>query len=502
MKKPAKLKVLIAASECAPFAKVGGLADVIGSLPKALHKLGVDVRVVIPRYQQLNLPNNGTMKQFSHFFVDFEEGQEEQEVKVYESKLPDSEVPIYFFKNDKYLSSGGIYFSKDAFVSSQEEIKRFAFFSKAVAEFLRASLVIGVVHANDWHTGMIPNLTKNSKFKIQNYQPATVFTIHNLANQGFADLSILKNLNSVTAESQLIKWDAQDDNLDFMLQGITNADVVSTVSPTYAKEILTPEFGEGLHQVLKAREARLFGILNGIDYDVWNPATDPLLEFNYDLTKNLEEGLSKKLGNKLHLQKHLGLKIDEKVPLMGMVNRLAAQKGLDILLDTLPEILDLGPQLVILGVGDPELEKRLSTINNQQSTIGNFAFINRFDEELAHRIYAGADLFLMPSQFEPCGLVQLIAMRYGALPIVRGVGGLKDTVKDGETGFVFGEYSPEALIATVERALACCGLQTPAYRPMVKAAASQDFSWEARAKEYLHLYKSALKYREKSLTIN
>jgi len=449
---------------------------VIGSLPKALHGLGVDVRVVIPYYKELKIS-----KLISKLKVKFG-GTEE--VGVYEAKLPGSEVPIYFLENEKYLSSGGIYLSKDAVASEQGEIERFAFFSKAVGEFVKKEeWEPDIVHCNDWHTGLVPGLLKT---------PASVFTIHNLANQGFSDLSILKNLDSITQESELIRWDAADDNLDLMLQGITAADVVSTVSPTYAKEILTPEFGEGLHSVLKAREGRLCGILNGIDTQVWDPETDQKIEFNY----SLKEGLAGKVANKIYLQRELNLKVDPEVPVIGMITRLAAQKGLDITLEGFEEILSLGAHFVILGVGDEAVEKQLLAISHKSSASGKFSFINRFDGDLAHRIYAGADLFLMPSKFEPCGLVQLIAMRYGSLPIVRETGGLKDTVEDGKTGFVFGEYSTEALIEVVELAIGRFGVENIQFRQMIAEAMRQDFSWEASAREYLQLYQKALQYKE------
>lgn len=484
-----RLKVLIAAAECAPFVKVGGLADVIGSLPKALARLGVDVQVVIPYYKEIQ---NSTPKQTlcvatgQEFKTKF---GETEEVRVYESILPDSEVPIYFLENQKYLSGGGIYFSKDAVASSQEEIQRFAFFSKAVVGFINSipSTLYpepSIVHCNDWHTGLIPGLLKAGG--------ASVFTIHNLANQGFAELGLLKNLDSVNQESELIRWDAEDDNLDLMLQGITAADVLSTVSPTYAKEILTPEFGEGLHQVLKAREGRLYGILNGIDDQIWNPETDSKIEFNY----SLEEGLAGKAANKIYLQRELGLKVDPEAPTIGMVTRLAAQKGLDIILEGFEEILSFGAQFVVLGVGDAKVEEELRIKNEELRGEGNFAFANRFDEELAHRIYAAADLFLMPSKFEPCGLVQIMAMRYGALPIVRATGGLKDTVEDGETGFVFEEYSTEALLETVERAVGRFGVENIQFRQMIARAMRQDFSWDRSAKEYLQLYQRALEYKQ------
>ncbi len=485
-KKEEPLKVLITASECAPFVKVGGLADVIGSLPKALHELGVDVRVVIPKYKEIGATHLA-IQPFSHFSIDFG-GREE--VSVHESKLLGSDVPIYFLENEKYLSSGGIYFSKDAVADSQEEIRRFAFFSKAIVNFQLSTFnfQFDIIHANDWHTGLVPGLMEA--------EVASVFTIHNLANQGFADLietrhasSLQKFLDSTTKDSELLKWDAQDDNLDLMLQGITAADVVSTVSPTYAKEILTPEFGEGLHQVLKAREGRLFGILNGIDERVWDPKTDPKIEFNY----SVKEGLAGKVANKIYLQKELGLKVSPEPPLIGMVTRLAEQKGFDLVLDSLKTIFDLGAQLVVLGVGDEEIEKELKT---NLSDEGIFSFVNRFDEELAHRIYAGADLFLMPSKFEPCGLVQIIAMRYGALPIVRATGGLKDTVKDEGTGFVFDEYSSEALLEAVERAVGRFGVENIQFRQMVSKAMREDFSWSRSAKKYLQLYQKALEYEE------
>ena len=527
------MKVLIAAAECAPFVKVGGLADVIGSLPKALAKLGVDVRVVIPKYRKILNPKFEAPRPTSpaselaggranksqilnpKFKTDFG-GVEE--VTVHESKLPDSEVPIYFLENEKHLSGGGVYFSKDAVAGSQEEIQRFAFFSQAVAEF--ANNQFDIVHCNDWHTGLIPGLlrTENRKRKTGSMTefgrrisafgsrfgpqssipssalrpPSSVFTIHNLANQGFSDLSILKNLNFVTQKSELIKWDAADDNLDLMLQGVTAADVISTVSPTYAKEILTPEFGEGLHEVLKAREGRLYGILNGIDTQVWNPEIDPKIEFNY----SLEEGLAGKVANKIYLQRELGLKVDPEVPVIGMVTRLAEQKGFDLVLDIFDKILLLGAQLVILGMGDEDCEKELRIKNQESRSKGNFAFVNRFDEVLAHRIYAGADLFLMPSKFEPCGLVQIIAMRYGALPIVRATGGLKDTVEDGKTGFVFEEYSSEALLEVIERAVGRFGVENIQFRQMIAEAMRQDFSWDASAREYLQLYQKALQYKE------
>ncbi len=488
------VKVLIAAAECTPFVKVGGLGDVIGSLPKALHRLGVDVRVVIPYYEEISKLKAQNSKLISKLKTKFG-GTEE--VVVYESTLPDSEVPIYFLENEKYLSGGGVYFSKDAVAGSQEEIQRFAFFSKAVAEF--ANNQFDIVHCNDWHTGLVPGLIKSSKFKVQSSklrQPATVFTIHNLANQGFSDLSILKDFGSITSKSELIKWDAEDDNLDLMLQGITAADVISTVSPTYAKEILTPELGEGLHLVLEAREGRLYGILNGIDNQIWNPETDPKIEFNY----SLKGGLAGKVGNKLYLQKELGLEISPEVPVIGMVTRLAAQKGLDITLEGFEEILSFGAQLVVLGVGEDTVEEELRIRSGKLRDGGNFAFINRFDEELAHRIYAGADLFLMPSKFEPCGLVQIIAMRYGALPIVRATGGLKDTVEDGETGFVFEEYSSEALLEAVERAVGRFGVENIQFRQMIARAIRADFSWDTSARKYLQLYQRAVEYRRSSMS--
>lgn len=499
MKKPKKmeekkLKVLVAAAECAPFVKVGGSADVIGSLPKALHKLGVDVRVVIPCYKEVKNLKLKAKSCSSKFKVKFG-GTEE--VAVYESKLPGSEVPIYFLENQEYLSGGGVYFSKDAVASEQKEIERFAFFSKAVGEFVKkGEWKPDVVHCNDWHTGLVPGLLKleaggsklermlearSWKSSVQHRasfqassvkRPVSIFTIHNLANQGFSELGLLKNFDSVTQESELIKWDAEDDNLDLMLQGITASDVLNTVSPTYAKEILTPEFGEGLHEVLKAREGRLYGILNGIDDQIWDPRTDSKIEFNY----SLKDGLAGKVGNKVYLQKELGLAASPERPVIGIITRLAEQKGLDLLLDIFEEVLGLGAQLVILGVGDPEMEQELKVKSEKLKVEKNFAFINRFDEELAHRIYAGSDLFLMPSKFEPCGLVQIIAMRYGALPIVRATGGLKDTVENGETGFVFEEYSPEALFAVIERAVGRFGVKNVEFRQMIARAMRADFS--------------------------
>lgn len=477
------MQVLIIASECAPLVKVGGLGDVIGSLPKALRYLGINVSVAIPLYQHL-------LKNFSEPFVKFSInfGGKKEEVFVVKGILPHSEVPLLLFGNHFYISSGGVYLDPSAFASSQQEIERFAFFSSAVVQFLKNQTEeVDVIHLNDWHTGLIPNLLRK-----ENISLSSIFTIHNLANQGFSNLSLMEKLSFSKKGDRLLSWDAQDDNLDCILQGIIGADVISTVSPTYAQEILTPEFGEGIEEVLKSREGRIFGILNGIDTEIWNPRKDPFIFSHYDST-SWKRG---KKNNKIFLQKRLNLRPDLENPLLGMISRLTSQKGVDLLCHVIPKIMEKNIQLVILGKGDKKLEEKLQIREKEFSKSGNISVKIEFDEQLAHQIFAASDFILMPSRFEPCGLPQMIGMRYGVLPIVRKTGGLADSVKDGVTGFSFVSYTDQALWQTMEQAVSIFMEKKQQYQEMVDNALKQDFSWKRSAREYMKLYQKAIEVHE------
>lgn len=456
-----KFKLLFVASECAPIAKVGGLGDVIGGLPKALSEIGIEVKIVIPFYEAVN---RRIWKPKFVFKLD-------KETSIYKTRLPESRVDVFLIYNERYLSRGPIYFERTAFASSKKEIDRFLFFSQAVCRLLaricadnnadkrggrigvnlRSSLrqsAIGwqpdVVHCNDWHAGalvkeisnwklVIRIKNKSTQLPIANYHlPKTVFTIHNLANQG--------------------KWGGRNP----MAEGILTADKITTVSSTYAKEILTPEYGEGLDGLLRKRKVDLVGILNGIDYGFWP--------------------VRQAWGRLRH-----------RFPHFGFIARLTSQKGLDLILPLIPGLAEKeGARFYFLGQGEKRYEKALLHLAKRYP---RHVYVKiGFDEKLAHKIYAESDFFLMPSLFEPSGLGQMISMRYGTIPIARATGGLKDTVKHLRTGFVFGKPSSVALLSAIK--LAVEYFRSPEkLAKMRKNCLKQDFSWEKSARKYKELYK-------------
>ena len=429
-------KVLFAAAEASPIAKVGGLGDVAGALPKALKGLGVDIRVVIPKYRSIETPRC----------------------------LPGSEVPISYVSSSKYFDREQIYGYRD-------DADRFSFFCRGLLdEAKRIGFEPDIIHLNDYHTSLVPTILKTIFQKDSFFsQTKTILTIHNLANQGVAKASVL--------EAAGLPEDPKNGNTNFLLQGILKANLLVAVSPTYAKEILTSEYGEGLENILREREDDLSGILNGIDVGVYNPETDVNLVANYSI-----KNLSKRLQNKQELSRICGF--TNKWPTFGLVTRLVAQKGLDILSEILPSLSKMPLNLVVLGVGEERFEQSLSEAARKYS---NFSFWQEFNEVKSRLIYAGSDFFLVPSRFEPCGLTQMVAMRYGSIPIVRKTGGLADTVKGGETGFVFDGYRAEELFGAIRDAL----LVWPDKKNLGKlqrTGMSQDFSWGSSAKEYVKLY--------------
>jgi len=483
------LKVLLVASEAAPFAKVGGLGDVVGSLPKFLLQEGVDARVIIPLYRSVKLVE--VLPEVTPPFVVPAKHHWEEAV-LFAAKIPETEVVCYFIDNAKY-------FHRDVIYGSPDDEERFVFFSRAVLELLkRIDWQPDLFHLNDWQTALIPSWLNTIYKKEKISRIATLLTIHNLAYQGRTSRYILQfaNLDNFERVVPEITQDLRDQFFDIMWEGISFADSLSTVSKTYAQEILTPEYGEGLEGLLQRRRARLFGIINGLDYDLWDPAKDKAIKFNYN-----KESLENKIKNKLVLQEELGLKQSAELPLIGIVSRLTSQKGFDLLIQALVELERASCQIVLLGTGEKNYQELFLGLAKKYPE--RFSVNLKFDDQLARRIYAGSDIFLMPSRFEPCGLGQLIAMRYGSIPIVRKTGGLADTVTNFDpslgigTGFVFGNYEWQELCQTIYKAIEV--YKNPeVWRKIIKNAMSCDFSWSRSAKEYLRLYRETIAFKMKS----
>jgi len=477
------LKVLLLSAEVVPFAKTGGLADVAGSLPKAIRALGHDIRVAMPRYGRIDPAKFELKEVVPRFPVPMEKQMEEAAIL---QGLMAPDIPVYMVENAKYYDRDGIYMYPD-------DAERFIFFCRSSLEMLpRLDWQPDIIHCNDWHTAIIPNWLKTIYKDDPFFQhTASVYTIHNLAYQGIFGYRVLE-VAGIAEYGFMYHSEMADlaEVVDFMARGIFFADVLSTVSETYAQEILSPQFGEKLDPLLRDRRDKLFGILNGIDYDVMNPATDKYIVQNYDV-----DHLDQRIKNKLALQQEANLKVDVAIPLIGIISRLTDQKGFDILGDAIDHLLDLDLQFVVLGTGDPHYHELFSRV--AQAYPGKAAVFLTFNAELAQKIYAGTDMFLMPSRFEPCGLGQMIAMRYGSVPIVRATGGLADTVKDFDprqgdgNGFSFVPYDRWALFAAIVRALESYKYQDVWHKLQVKAMMA-DFSWNASARKYVDLYYHAL----------
>ncbi len=473
------LKVLFAASECVPFAKTGGLADVVGALPLSLCKMGVDVRVIMPLYRDVTARWRDQMTRKLYFYVNL--GWRRQYVGLLE--LQYQGVTWYFIDNEYYFGRPYIY------GLGGDEGERFAFFCRAVMEALpHLQFQPDVLHAHDWQTGMMPVLLERQYRQMPFYScMGTMQTIHNLQYQGVFGIDYIEDMLG-------LGWDMYtSDKLEFfgacnfLKGGLTYADQITTVSPTYAQEIETPFYGERLDGLIRARANDVHGVLNGIDTTEYNPQTDELIETTFG-----PETLSEKAVNKASLQLALGLPAREDVPLIGVVSRLSPQKGFDLVEHVLEELINDDIQLAVLGTGD---EKYVSLFNwaayKAPQKVGVRIEMNG---RLAHRIYAGADMFLMPSQFEPCGLSQMIALRYGTLPIVRETGGLRDTVLSfndftGEgNGFTFFNYNAHDMLATVRRACALYRGNKPAWISLQQRAMNGEYGWDASAAKYLALY--------------
>ncbi|CAM4417748.1 glycogen synthase GlgA [Paenibacillus tarimensis] len=473
------MNVLFAAAEGSPFVKTGGLADVIGALPKALRKEGVDVRIVLPKYQAVSKTYREKMKLVAEFQVPV--GWRMVYCGLWE--LTHEGITVYFIDNEHYFKREGVYGYGD-------DGERFSYYCRAVLEMLRhVEFIPDVIHTHDWHTGMVGALLDKHYRHDERYAAIrNVFTIHNLQFQGVFPYEVLSDLLGLDQEYFSHGKVEFHGNVNFLKAGLVFADRVTTVSGTYAEEIRTPEYGEGLDGELRYLGSKLSGIVNGIDEKVFNPATDPHIYMKY------RTNLAKKRENKTALQRMVGLPERPEVPVIGMVSRITVQKGFDLVADAIDGLMEHDDvQIVILGAGDYHYEQLLLHKSLQHPE--KLAVQLKFDEHLAHQIYAGSDMFLMPSRFEPCGISQLLAMRYGSLPIVRETGGLKDTVQSyneftGEgNGFTFGPYTTHDMVYTIRRALHFYHMPDN-WKAVVKNAFAGDYSWSQSARKYLELYEA------------
>jgi starch synthase len=476
-----KVRVLFATSEVAGLFKLGGLADVSQALPLALSKVGVSVGVALPYYSDIHLPKAHGVGQL---VVEF--GGEKEIVFVFAAPLGHNAI-VYLFRHPRLNDYRGKHMTEV-----------FAFYCAVVSEFYRQSKrLLGhefdIIHCNDWHTGLIPLLlgesrkvghkkTDSSRSNALN----TVITVHNLMYQGDTVATRIVDNLSVSKKDLHVFHKNEQEEVSFLREGLEHADSITTVSPTYAKEVLKVEFSRNLVDVFSRRSDKIVGILNGIDTDLWNPKTDTHLAVNYSSYIDATKAVLKR-----DIQKKVGLAHSD-VPLFAFIGRIEPkQKGIDILIDSLAILgQQAALQLIILGTGEERLVHELTKLAHENH--GRIAFVNAFDETLAHQIYAGADCMIVPSKFEPCGLIQLIAMRYGTLPLVRKTGGLADTVVDGKTGFVFLEYSADALADKITEAIVTCRDKKDVWGKMVDRAMRQDFSWKKSALKYKQLYKKLM----------
>lgn len=478
------MKVLFAGSECYPFVKTGGLGDVMSALPKALAAEGVDVRVIMPKYACIPEQYKEKMQHVCNFEMDISQDYVMKYVGI--ESLEMDGVTYYFVDNEEYFSNGNPY------TNMAEDLGKFIFFDKAV---LAALPVIGftpdIIHCHDWQAGLIPvylrTLFRDSE---AGQHSKVIITIHNLKFQGQHELGLIKYLSALpdyvfTPDQLEINGDAN------MLKGaLVYSDKITTVSNTYAGEIKSAEYGEYLDSVIRFHHMKLSGIVNGIDYEIWNPATDTKIAKQYSVN-NVKGG---KKANKLALQKELGLEEDENKFVIGLISRLTDQKGLDLVNAIFEQLIDGNTQFVLIGTGDPGYEDMFRYYEGAHK--GTVSSNIMYSDERAHKVYAAADVMLVPSRFEPCGLTQLIAFRYGALPIVRETGGLKDTVQpyneyeETGNGFSFDQYRADLLLNAINYAKTVYFTERKSWDAMVKRAMRTDHSWKASADQYIDLYNS------------
>ncbi len=484
------MKIAFASSEVVPFAKTGGLADVSGALPKELANLGNEVKVFMPKYYQINEHEHGHHYDSLIGELKVSVNGHEHSVHVFYGKLPNSNVDIYFIHYPNYFHRNKIY------TNDWDEDERFILFSKAVIQVMqKLGWEPDIVHTNDWQTALIPVLLKeNYGWDKLFHNAKTVLTIHNIGYQGRFALDSYKKAE-LPPELYVNNGPlAHEGDSNFLKAGILYADIINTVSETYAKELLTYEMGAGMDSYLWHRYDDFYGIINGVDYSVWNPEIDKYIPYHYSM-----EEFSGKFKDKQFLLEKFKLPFNEHIPVIGMVSRLVSQKGFDIIEDVLEELLNLDAQFVILGSGESNYESMFQKAHNTYPKKMGVYF--GYSEELAHLIEAGADIFLMPSHYEPCGLNQIYSLKYGTVPVVRKTGGLADTVQDWNeynelgqeigNGFSFYDYSGQAMLQSVKRAINDFH-NKPVWEKIQKNGMIKDYSWKHSAREYIKLYQKAV----------
>lgn len=490
------MRILFATSEVVPFSKTGGLADVAGALPEALAQLGHEVRVISPFYaalfhrDHLTIPHDGLS-------VTMEFNGIQQSFKLRRPADWKGKAQHYFVEHPNYYSRTGLYVEAASGRDYPDNDVRFAFFSRGILELLSvAKWVPDIIHVNDWQTALAAAYLRVKAAEVPSLQSTrTVLTVHNMAYQGVFPPERFHFLDFDESHGAPMGPFEFFSKINFLKAGLVYADKINTVSPTYAREIQTSsEYGAGLEGVLRERSTDLSGILNGIDTEIWNPKTDPLITARYDA-----DSLDGKRANKKALCEKMGLDAGRQDrPLIGMITRLAGQKGLDLVADAAEAIFALDVNLVLLGTGDPAMQKLFASWNDRFK--GRFRAVIGFDNALAHLIEAGSDMFLMPSRYEPCGLNQMYSLRYGTVPVVRATGGLADTVTDADThldtgnGFTFAAYASDAMLDALKRAVTAYR-DAGRWQAIVRRGMGADFSWNHAAKEYLKLYESALSKR-------
>ena len=475
------MRVLFATSEATPFIKSGGLADVLGSLPKEMVKKGVESIVVLPKYQDMKLADK--IEYVTNF--DIWVGWRKVYCGVFKYELDG--VKFYFIDNEQYFRRPGLY-------GYDDDYERFAYFDFAVLELIsHLNIKPDILHLHDWQTAMIAMLYKERYCYYEHYENIKiVFTIHNIAFQGKADPKLLSELFGLDNYLYYNGNCRNDGCLNMMKAAIFYSDIITTVSPTYAREILTPEYGEGLQNILEMRKYDLYGILNGVDYDVINPKIDKDIVKNYDVDTVFDN----KVVNKLELQKEVGLPENQDVALIGIVTRLTKQKGLDLIINQFNEMCNRNVQIVILGAGDQIYEDALKVIASQYPD--KVSLNLKYDFGLSCRIYGSCDMFLMPSLFEPCGLSQMMALRYGTIPIVRQTGGLKDSVEpyneyaNRGTGFGFMNYNAHEMMRIIDYALDVYDNHRDSWRQMITRAMNSKLDWDESANHYLKVFNSLI----------
>ncbi|MBE3558863.1 MAG: glycogen synthase [Ktedonobacteraceae bacterium] len=486
MSNESPLKILILAAEIVPFVKVGGLADVVGALPKELQALGHDVRLAMPRYRQVD-PHRFHLNPVLEA-LPVSMGTYQVHVCVRQGEIGEH-IPVYMIDAPRYFDRENLYGYTD-------DGERFILFCRAALEAVRAlNWIPDVVHCNDWHTGIVPNWMHTTYQDHDAFaRTATVYTIHNLGYQGIFGYRILEVAGVAANGFVYPQIPELAGVVDIMARGILFADAITTVSERYAQEILTPAFGERLDHLLRSRQDRLFGILNGIDYQEYDPALDRHIHTRFNINT-----LEKRAENKAALQAYARFPVQPETPLLAMISRMADQKGFDLLAQIIQPLLSQGIQFVVMGIGDPHYHQLLQNLASRYPD--QVAVFLTFNTDLERRIYAGSDIFLMPSRFEPCGLNQLIAMRYGCVPVVRSVGGLADTVQEyhpstGEgTGFTFKNYDAWEFFAAITRAITVYHFKH-AWRTLQQHGMSADHSWHSSALRYVEVYRDALKFHQ------